>query len=378
MKLCLLRIIFLLVLLLHTPSCITAKKDGGKGSGPTPGKNKKEQISPLSKTALPEFPPAVYASVTVAASAALPSILYTFRDVITEQGKDIAPFVPFRRWQVLNTFIFLFNRWAGKRPGRMDMKQPRAEASQKKEVARFFTPAGWAFRIWIPIFIGETIFVFYQALPINYIKNKDFLAMLSPFWIAAIGFQSIWTFCARPWAVENGYGWIQAALLVLTGVALSGVHKVMTSQPHTLVGDLNILDFIVAQIPLSLHFGWMMAAGLVSVNGVLARTPLTIRAKHLFSDASVVVATVIGVVVAAKRTDPVVAFALSWALAGLADDKAWEKLKSTVSFARLQSSAKLAKRCSNILALTIVGLTIEKAFEFWFHHSYADALPAQS
>ncbi|CAM9774983.1 unnamed protein product, partial [Heterosigma akashiwo] len=164
-------------------------------------------------------------------------------------------------------------------------------------------------------------------------------------------------------AVENGYGWIQAALLVLTGVALSGVHKVMTSQPHTLVGDLNILDFIVAQIPLSLHFGWMMAAGLVSVNGVLARTPLTIRAKHLFSDASVVVATMIGVVVAAKRTDPVVAFALSWALAGLADDKAWEKLKSTVSFARLQSSAKFAKRCSNILTLTIVGLTIEKAFE---------------
>lgn len=64
--------------------------------------------------------------------------------------------------QILNLVTYFINFVAVRVPGRMDGRA--AAGSTNVAQGRFFAPAGWAFAIWAPIFLGELIFVIYQVL----------------------------------------------------------------------------------------------------------------------------------------------------------------------------------------------------------------------
>ena len=67
-------------------------------------------------------------------------------------------------------------------PGRLDTKLGRP----KREDMRFFTPAGWAFAIWAPIFLGEMLMSFSTFVPsILAPAGSDWMQKTAPYYAAA-------------------------------------------------------------------------------------------------------------------------------------------------------------------------------------------------
>lgn len=117
---------------------------------------------------------------------------------------------------------------------------------------RFFTPSGWAFIIWAPIFLGEMLLTFYQLTSaVTTPKLRPYLAKLSPSLAAAFVSQSLWCFVFRPWAADMQY--LSAALLGCTAAGLYIVHKILREAARA--GALRPLDYLLVHLPLSLHFG---------------------------------------------------------------------------------------------------------------------------
>jgi hypothetical protein len=132
-------------------------------------------------------------------------------------------------------------------PGRLDGKSWKAST-----VVRFFTPSGWAFAIWAPIFLGEMLFALYQ-LTAAYTSPKfqPYIAKLSPHLACAFFTQSLWCVAFRPWAARMQY--LSASLLGATAIGLYNVHKVLRQAATDNV--LSPADYLIAHLPLSLHFG---------------------------------------------------------------------------------------------------------------------------
>ncbi|CAN0467859.1 unnamed protein product, partial [Hapterophycus canaliculatus] len=57
-------------------------------------------------------------------------------------------------WQVLTASAWAINMRANSVKGRLD--GTRQDTSSGQKPVRFFSPAGWAFAIWAPIFLGES------------------------------------------------------------------------------------------------------------------------------------------------------------------------------------------------------------------------------
>jgi len=113
----------------------------------------------------------------------------------------------------------------------------------------------------------------------------------------------------------------------LAGIAasLSVAHKAFATP---LGSGLSGLEYALYCLPLSLHFGWTTAAALVNVNGMFAlsgdqkvtneQEALTARSVALLANASVVVATALGVLITWSRKAPVFGGVICWALTAVA------------------------------------------------------------
>ncbi|CAM9520661.1 unnamed protein product, partial [Chrysoparadoxa australica] len=201
-------------------------------------------------------------------------------------------------WQVLTAGAFALNMFAVTRGGRLDGSSARSEA----QVVRLFNPAPWAFAIWGPIFLGEAIFAAYQALPLVSIRGSWWLAEVSPWFTAAMVFQSLWCTAFRPWAAKGGYLWLPALLLGLTGVSLYGATSVMLAALAD--QDMGIAGVIFAMLPLGVHFGWITAATLVNTNRWVAQITSKKGLKLAVSILSVYTAVGLGIWLTTLRKEP--------------------------------------------------------------------------
>jgi len=285
------------------------------------------------------------ATSTIIVSASIPFIASILNENFRSKA-DIALFVPFCPWQILNLLSFAINMFAVTVPGRVDQQQA---APQTPKDIRFFTPAGWAFAIWAPIFLGEAFISLYQCLPYNFMKESRLFSNISPYWVTAMSLQSIWCSAFRPWAVDNGFLWIPASLLTATGLALFEVNRIMQLEAKT---NLGVWGYIFLSIPVSLHFGWISAASLVSWNGVLASTKMKIEIKLACAFFSAYLATGLGAFLSFYQRDPIYAFVICWALAAVADKKGWEKLNGAIDDATLKALAISASGGSIFLFVT--------------------------
>ena len=164
-------------------------------------------------------------------------------------------------------------------------------------------PAGWAFAIWGPIYLGEAVFCVAQ-----FVDSANLASTLphvtAPF-VAANLMQSLWCASFRPSYNEGWNKYVSAAMLGGTAISLS-----------QLPGDLSWFF-----LPMVMHFGWTTAATLVNLNGSLAmdeRIPDygNVAAGH----SSVVVATALGASLTAfDVTTPAYGFTIAWALAAVAN-----------------------------------------------------------
>lgn len=170
-------------------------------------------------------------------------------------------------------------------------------------------PSGWAFAIWGPIYLGETIFVLAQFVPQSSGLELYLPAISAPF-IAANLCQTLWCASFRP-QYQGWASYVSAAMLGGTAYSLSQVHAVAC------VATGPAYWFL---LPLSMHFGWTSAATLVNWSGTVAMNPENSdEAVTAMGHSSAVLATALGVGLTLSRADPVYGLTLAWALSACAD-----------------------------------------------------------
>lgn len=175
-------------------------------------------------------------------------------------------------------------------------------------------PAGWAFAIWGPIFLGELLMTGSQLIVPATSPLIPILSQMAAPYISAQVFQTLWTASFRP----KYKGWwmhISTCMLGGTAYSLSRAHAVLARNPR----NYNHLQYALFMLPISLHFGWTTAATLVNLNGGIAMQ-LNISAKKvaLVGHTSALAATVLGIFVTLTRTAPVFGGVIAWALTACA------------------------------------------------------------
>lgn len=89
---------------------------------------------------------------------------------------------------------------------------------------------------------------------------QPYLAKLAPPLAQAFTAQSLWCLAFRPWVGRMQF--VPSALLALTALGLSRVHSILRQAVNA--GVMKPWDYLIVHLPLSLHFGWITCATLVS------------------------------------------------------------------------------------------------------------------
>lgn len=138
-----------------------------------------------------------------------------------------------------------------------------------------------------------------------------------PFVMAQV-FQVLWTSSFRP-KYSGNLMFISAAALGGIAFSLSRAHAQYTVSPKQYDG----LQYLLYFLPLSLHFGWTSAASLVNLNAAVAlQKDVSPKTVAWFGHVSVVAAAALGAFVAIKRSAPVYAGVITWALLAVANGMA--------------------------------------------------------
>ncbi len=266
----------------------------------------------------PAFPYANLKAVAILSAAVgswavlrAPEVRTWFQDVSPLHSK----YFPLSRHQVLIFLAWLTNKIAVRVPGRSDGKSWKDAMASP---VRFFTPSGYAFAIWAPIFLGELILTFYQLGSSRLAPAlHPYLARIAPPLAQAFAAQSLWCLAFRPWVGRMQF--VPTALLAMTAVGLSRVHTIL--REGVAAGAMRPWDYVIVHLPLSLHFGWITCATLVNMNGWFAVAPsLRTGDKLGLALASVNVAVTLGGQITLASGDPVIALVVDWALYAVADD----------------------------------------------------------
>jgi hypothetical protein len=260
--------------------------------------------------------------------------------LVTATGVAIAaafPFVPTATLplgllQACNVLAFATNVLAVSIPGRIDgdqdVKMRRGDLnptppesisllnttnSDPRDDRTLFRPAGWAFAIWAPIYLGEGLFCIAQLM--EGAAYADSLRLVTAPFVAANLLQSLWCASFRPSYNDGWHKYVSVAMLGGTAVALS--------QIPTLAVELELHNNStwLLLLPMVMHFGWATAATLVNLNGSLAMTEEVSDSSMVAAGhASAVLATGIGVTATVfELSSPAYGLTLAWALAAVAN-----------------------------------------------------------
>ncbi|CAM9946300.1 unnamed protein product [Ectocarpus sp. 6 AP-2014] len=298
---------------------------------------------------IPEKPVQRAVSVTALAIAGCGGLYFA-----AESGGLVSWSLPYvKPWQVLTLTSWAINTAAVSAGGRLDGPEPEDPKDAKLPLVRYFMPAGWAFSIWGPIFLGEAALAVYQTLPLEGVSAAaGWLSKLSPWLSSAFLVQSCWCLSFREWARDSGLLWFPAALLGGTAACLGGAHHVVRGA--LAADEMSNLQYGLVHLPVSLHFGWVSCATLVNLNNYISLLPFSDKGKLNFSLASIASAVGLAVAVTGTTGDPVYAGVVAWALSAVASDKGWAKMKGKVENSTLETQALVAKIGAAVCAGTAI------------------------
>ncbi len=241
------------------------------------------------------------------------------RAALASAGRGVAP----APWQLALAASWAANMIAVAVPGRYDGQAKGGKSGAKPPKltalsANLFTPAGWAFAIWAPIFAGEALMMLLitsasaPVAPQLYALGRA----VAPGWCAGIAAQVAWCWAFRPAVCGPTRLWAPAGLLGLGALGLGAAHSALRALalPPPAIGDALV------RWPIVLHFGWLTAASLVNANNWLARRGTEVRVKAGVAAASVAAAVLAAALVVATTGDALYAFVVCWALAAVAAD----------------------------------------------------------
>jgi TspO/MBR family len=185
--------------------------------------------------------------------------------------------------------------------------QNTGEISDRFEV--FFVPAGYVFSIWGLIYIGWIAFAIYQFLPAQ--KENSRLRRLG-YWFALSGvFNAGWLFCWH----YNQFGLSVLVMLALLASLIVSYLKLDVKRAPVSAAEKWSVD-----IPFSVYLGWVSVATIANITdylyyigwngfGIVPQTWAVIM---------LVVASLLGLVMALARRDAGFLFVFVWAFAGIA------------------------------------------------------------
>lgn len=130
-----------------------------------------------------------------------------------------------------------------------------AELSRKYQ--SLATPAGWAFAIWGIIFTLETCFAIAQCFPS--VAKFEEVQKLGPWFAAACLFQA-------GWSVAFGFEriYLAQALILLILASLWRTSESLRSVAAAAPPSWG--RYFLCYLPFTVHFGWLTAASVVSIN----------------------------------------------------------------------------------------------------------------
>lgn len=303
------------------------------------------ESSHLAKTAVSALPvtiPYVKLSGVILGTVGIPGLIYFFKEQLFHK-------FPWS-FRVAWTLSFLCNVIFVSIPGRFDGV---ADADINIGWETVFAPAGYAFAIWGMIYLGELLITLYTGL---YGIPDHPLRDATIWWTFGNIFQSLWCAAFRP--QFKSFLWLPSSLLGLAAISLFKVHDVLTNSildsSQSLWTKIGLTAF---RAPVSLHAGWLAAATLLNLNGWAAMSQISMGSQVALAFGSSYIAFILGLFIAIRQRDPLVALTVAWALGAIAYQTK-EKSKLNLSAETKEALVKTEGFLAKVLVSAALGIPV--------------------
>jgi len=185
--------------------------------------------------------------------------------------------------------------------------QNTGEISDRFQV--YFVPAGYVFAIWFFIFLGWIIFSIYQFLPSQ--KENQRLRRLGYLFALSNIVNAAWLFMWH----YNFFGVSVLVMLSLLGLLIASYLRLDVNRVSVSTAERWSVD-----IPFSVYLGWITVATVANItswlysidwNGIGISAPV-------WAIIMIIVASVVGFLMALTRRDVAYLFVLVWSFIGIA------------------------------------------------------------
>lgn len=185
--------------------------------------------------------------------------------------------------------------------------QNTGEISDRFQV--FFVPAGYVFAIWGVIYIGWIAFAVYQALP----AQKESLRLRRLGYLFAISglLNAAWLFAWH----YNQFALSVLIMLGLLGLLIASYLRLDVARTKVGTAEKWCVD-----IPFSVYLGWITVATVANITDLLYLVNWNGFgiAPEIWAMIMILVACLIGLLMALTRRDAAYLFVLVWSFAGIA------------------------------------------------------------
>ena len=188
--------------------------------------------------------------------------------------------------------------------------------------ATLIAPAGPAFSIWTPIYLGLLGYAVWQALPANAVRER----VRSTGWLAAASMV-----LNAAWLLVTQQGWIWVSVVVIVALALTLGTLVQRLTRETAA---STLERILLDVTFGLYLGWVAVATCANITAALVDSGVDLGATANQVVAVVVLAVAAGLgVLFARRLGGrwSVAAAMAWGLAWIAVGRLGDEPRSVAT-----------------------------------------------
>ena len=185
--------------------------------------------------------------------------------------------------------------------------QTTAQISDRFKV--FFVPAGYVFAIWGIVYIGWIAFTVYQFLPAH--KESPRLRGLGYLFALTGVFNAAWLFCWQ----YNHFTLSVIVMLILLGLLIASYLNLNIG--HTSVSSA---EKWCVDIPLSVYLGWISVATIANISDWLYSVHWNGFGidPQVWAVIMLIIASLVGILMALTRQDSGYLFVFVWAFAGIA------------------------------------------------------------
>jgi hypothetical protein len=188
--------------------------------------------------------------------------------------------------------------------------------------ATLIAPAGPAFSIWTPIYLGLLGYAVWQALPANAVRER----VRSTGWLAAASMV-----LNAAWLLVTQQGWIWVSVVVIVALALTLGTLVQRLTRETAA---STLERVLLDVTFGLYLGWVAVATCANITAALVDSGVDLGATANQVAAVVVLTVAAGLgVLFARRLGGrwSVAAAMAWGLAWIAVGRLGDEPRSVAT-----------------------------------------------